>query len=144
MPGTFRARGAGGTEFVFDELDPSSIRGEVLAGQIRRGDLVVIDDAGHVLGGAEQIEAFLASGEPVAVETEPGEEPSDVPTGKIEDVIDWVRGGPVDSEPTEGWADRAAQALDVEEAKGDKARTGLVEKLGVILEPAEPGDQNEA
>lgn len=60
---------------------------------------------------------------------------SAVPDGSIDSVVEWVRGGPDDQEPTEGWERRASDALDVELAKGDDARSGLVKLLSPLVSP---------
>lgn len=62
-------------------------------------------------------------------------EQSAVPDGSIDSVVEWVRGGPDDQEPTEGWERRASDALDVELAKGDDARSGLVKLLSPLVSP---------
>lgn len=56
---TFHARGAGGAEFEFDELDPTTQRGELLAGQIHKGDLVVLDKKGGEALKQEKVDAML-------------------------------------------------------------------------------------
>jgi hypothetical protein len=57
---TFHVRGAGGAEFEFDELDPTTARGENLAGQIHKGDLVVLDKKGGQPIAADKVEEMLA------------------------------------------------------------------------------------
>ena len=82
--------------------------------------------------------------EPDVVVDELGEGGDSVPDGKVADVVDWVRGGPEDEEPTDGWPERAAQALAVETAK-DKPRSSLVElltELVVVDELGEGGDSD--
>lgn len=57
-----------------------------------------------------------------------------VPDGTVDDVLGWVHGGPEpEGDPADGWEDRAAAALEAEHAKGDKARSTLVERLTSIL-----------
>ena len=124
--GTFRARGAGGVELELDDLDLSTPRGELLAAQIRKGDLVVLTDDGQ-LGGEAQIDEFLG----VSVASEDLSDPDAVPDGNVAAVIDWVRGATAGADPADGWEDRAQRALDAEHAGKD--RSSLVEKLEEIL-----------
>lgn len=55
-------------------------------------------------------------------------DPSAVPSGSVADVTVWVRGGDDDSDPVDGWQDRARQALDAEQV-APKPRKGLVALL---------------
>lgn len=57
------------------------------------------------------------------------------PSGKVADVVDWVRGGPEGTEPTDGWEARADTALAAELAK-DKPRASLIDILEALV-PAE-------
>jgi hypothetical protein len=69
-----------------------------------------------------EVEALLRRGDVELVDeqpAEPGPDPDAVPEGTIPEVIDWVAGG----------KDRAQRALDAELAKGDKARSTLVDQL---------------
>lgn len=59
--------------------------------------------------------------------------PEDPPKGTVDDVVAWVRQAPEDGEPSDGWPARARAALDAELAKGDKARSTLVDALTEAL-----------
>lgn len=61
---------------------------------------------------------------------------ADVPSGSMQDVLDWVRGAPLGEDPTEGFVDRARAALVVE-AEGDQ-RSTLIDPLErLVLDAAE-------
>ncbi len=59
----------------------------------------------------------------------------DVPHGSIADILAWVHGNPEpDSEPAEYWSVRAYAAHETETARGDNARSTLVDKLTALLD----------
>lgn len=73
---------------------------------------------------------------PPAVEDDEDDEGDEVATvlrGTVEDVVEWVRGGPEGTEPTEAWAVRAKLALDGESAAA-RPRKSLVAALTEALE----------
>lgn len=57
-------------------------------------------------------------------DTRPAGDGGEVPGGTVADVMAWVGDDP----------DRARRALDAEAAKGDKARSTLVDSLTVVVE----------
>lgn len=143
MVDTFHAKGAGGGTHVFDVPDAGTNRAEIFAYQITRGDLTVIDEEGDAVSASARDELLGRLGFPAEPTPETSEVeavvdagPSTVPAGSIPVVIDWVRGADEGEEPTEGWAERAAAALEHE--KAGKARPSLIEKLEDILASAEP------
>lgn len=71
--------------------------------------------------------------QPKPARSKPPADPNAVPSGSIDDDVDWVRGGPAGTEATDGWRERAQQALEAEQAKGDRARKTLVDRLEEIL-----------
>jgi hypothetical protein len=101
------------------------------------GDVLARDaKVGKVKDGAflELIEVTEAT-DTVATADDSGSttDPDAVPDGNIGDVIAWVRGGPVDQEPVDGWDERAQRALDTEVEKGNEARKTLVDLLEQAL-----------
>lgn len=114
MADTIRVRGEGGWEFDMDVPDDPTKR-ELFDDAVANGRLTILS--------APEVD------EP----SDPA--PSDVPDGSIDKVTEWVRGGPEDQEPTEGWEQRAADALAAELAKGDDARSSLVKLLSPLVEP---------
>lgn len=82
---------------------------------------------------AAEVEALLRRGdirrvdEQDTAEPTPAPDPDAVPDGTIPAVIDWVGGD----------KDRAARALEAEQAKGETARTTLVNQLQQLLAAGE-------
>lgn len=136
MPSSFTAQGSGGSEFTFDRPTRGSMREEALVEKIVKGELLVLDD-GPATRDVEVVTAWLRD-EDVAVEQGVAIDPvvddevevsSDgVPDGTVVDVLDWV------DEPTDGWQDRARQAIAAEQARGEDARKGIVDRLTEALE----------
>lgn len=110
MTDTVRVRGEGGWEFDMD-VPSDPLRRELFDDAVANGRLVILD----------------------SVEDESDQ--SVVPGGSIASVVEWVRGGTDDQDPRKGWDQRASQALAVELAKGDKARSGLVDLLSTLVNP---------
>ena len=81
--------------------------------------------------GVERVEA--ASSDAPASEPSSEVAATVVPDGTIGEVVAWVRGADENSEPADGWHDRARQALEHELAKGDDARSRLVKLLNEVV-----------
>lgn len=84
---------------------PADVPAETVAALLGRGDIAKVERA-----------ALVWDDEP---------SPEEVPAGTVAEVLAWVDGDP----------DRAANALDVERAKGDKARGTLVAGLTALIPP---------
>lgn len=113
-------RGAGGVVWPMDLPRDGSFARERFDEQVAKGEL-----------------QFVGQDPRASAAPEPAADPDEIPH-KVDDVVDWVRGGPEGSDPADGWPDRAQRALDAETAKGDKARPTLVEKLEDIVASAAP------
>jgi hypothetical protein len=109
----------------------------VFAGGKRYDEGATIPDdvqvGGHVFDDADEVEGNVAFEAPPVVSVGPadsvdgsGSGPAD---GKVEDILDRVGDD----------ADAAREALDAEQAKGDKARKSLVEKLQAIVDGSGSG-----
>jgi hypothetical protein len=85
-----------------------------IADRVQRGDLRLVNEDGTLLADPAE--------EPPVVESPP--DPDAVPTGTIDDVLAWVGDD----------NDRAARALEAEQAKGDQARSTLVAKLTAMTQ----------
>lgn len=113
---------------------------ESLRRRVRRDELTSIevveadDDADAARRGNPATPEFRRSGKGKGKRTTAADA-DDVPRrGTIEDVLVWVNGGPLEANPVDGWVERAERALAAEQAKGDKARVKLVDKLAGALE----------
>jgi len=90
---------------------------------VPRGELLPADAP------LEDVERLVAAGDVVEVDDldeallPAGPDPDEVPDGTIVVVLDWVAGDP----------ERAARALEAERAKGDRARSTLVEHLAELV-----------
>lgn len=116
---TVTVRGEGGHVFEMDVPADGTVKREVFDSHVKKGWLTILSEA---------IEAE-ADGTPQEL-TADGT--FDVPDDTIDAVMAWVRGSTED-DPAEGWEDRALEALEAEQAKGDKARKTLVELLDVLI-----------
>lgn len=110
---TVTVRDVSGYESELDIPDEGTQAHELWLDHLRTGRYVLVDDE------AQQPTA------PV--------DPDAVPDASIGDVIDWIRQDDAEGEPSEGWVERAGQALDAELAKGDDARVTLVKSLSEVL-----------
>lgn len=72
---------------------------------------------------AEQVAALLDRGHITSVEDEAVVDPDAVPDGSAAKVLEWVAGD----------RDRAARALDAEQAKGEQGRKGLLADLSKLI-----------
>jgi hypothetical protein len=109
---TVTVQGEGGAVFDLDVPADGTGRRELFDAQVADGRLQV-----------------LAEPDP---EPEVKVDPGAVPDGTINDVIDWVRGAPDGDEPTDGYQDRARQALDAETVSRENPRSTLVDALEQI------------
>lgn len=57
----------------------------------------------------------------------------EVPTGRIDQIVAWVRQAPDGEYAADGWPERAQAALDAEMAKGERARSTLIDTLTEAL-----------
>jgi len=121
-------RGQGGTIFKMD----LPLR-ENYQDQVDKGTLIPITEAVvEVEGGEGEGMHYRLAREvnegpaETAAQGQAPEDPDAVPAGSIEKVLEWVGAD----------KDRAASALDAEQAKGDKARSSLVKTLSEMLETA--------
>lgn len=93
---------------------------------VRKGDVLKGDVAAYLLDTGAAVEPVEAEEFVEVVDTGNGDSPEpealDV-SGKIDDIAAWVGDD----------AGRAREALDAEQAKGDKARPRLVAKLTELL-----------
>lgn len=108
----------------------AAIRGDAEYPQHRGGANWLLSDGTTFSGSSEEAvaaEAELTGGATPAV-------PDAVPDGKVAEVLAWVGDD----------KDRAAKALEAEQAKGDKARTTLTGPLEELLEPPAPDEGNGA
>ena len=106
----------------------AAIRGDAEYPQHRGGANWLLSDGTTFSGSpaeADAAEAELTGGATPA-------DPDAVPDGKVDEVLAWV----------DGDKDRAAKALEAEQAKGDKARTTLTGPLEELLEPPAPDEGN--
>jgi hypothetical protein len=106
---------------------PTAVDGGVAHVDIQRGAILPADVP------AEHVEALLARGAIAATDAEPEQasavaDPDAVPAAAAAEVLAWVDGN----------KDRAAKALEVEQAKGEQARKGLTAELTKLVEPASP------
>lgn len=109
---TITVQGEGGAVFDVDVPPDGTGQRELLDSQIKDGRLQV-----------------LAEPEP---EPAVAADPTAVPDGTINEVFDWVRGAPDGEEATDGYKERAAEALAVEQA-AVKPRSTLVDALESIV-----------
>lgn len=123
MPGpTITVRGEGGAESLLDVPDEGTVQRELFDDHLASGRYVVV--SGDWPPADEE------------ADSEPSGDESAPPDGTIDDVTAWVRGSGPGEDPADGWPERARLAFDAETAKGDKARSTLLEQL----QPLIPGD----
>ncbi len=140
MPAFYRT--LGGSVLELDAPAPGTHAAERFAEQVAKGDLVLLD-AGAVekvvdVYGLDKDSKPMSSFRWVEKAPAAGGDRPAKSEATIEDVLAGVRGhddGPT-VEPAEGWEERAQAALEAEQAKGDKARKTLVDRLESALDAA--------
>lgn len=122
MGRTVHIRYESGHEDDVDIPDEGTMAYEHWLDHLATGRILVIDDPQVESEDAEVVDTFTVDG--------------DYPSGgTISQILDWVRGAPEDDEPADGWVDRAAVALEVEQSAGDQARKRLIAVLEPIVNP---------
>lgn len=109
--------------------------GDTITVQGEGGAVFDLDVPAAGTGPRELLDAQIADGRLlVLAETEPAPavDPGAVPDGNITAVVDWVRGAPDGEDPTDGYQERAAQALEAEQNSA-KPRGSLVDALTLIV-----------
>ncbi len=125
------------------EMDPPTAgthASERFAEQLARGELVPVEadtvEKVETIYGKDKDGKDLVGYHWVQKGAGDDDAPAAPADGSIDDVLDRVRGGPVESPATDGWEERALAALEAEQAKGPKARKRLVERLQTAIDEA--------
>lgn len=109
----------------------AEITDHALATVARSGWVLANEDGTPVEGWVAPSDSLELDAPAPVAEAAPAAE--SVPVGTVDEVLDWVRQTPEDTDPGPGWQDRARAALADEQAS-TKPRISLVEPLQALLD----------